>query len=131
LHFHLTPGQTHESQALIDLLEGAEVANFDGTEIVYPVKLAGDKGYRADWIDEYLLDSGIQPIIPTKGNQDPDARAVEFDPAAYRERNIIERLVGWLKESRRILSRFEKTAINFAGMLKMAFIHRYLRLMCD
>jgi len=42
--------------------------------------------------------------------------------------NIVERLIGWLKESRRIFSRFEKTAKNFAGMIKMAFIHRYLNL---
>jgi transposase len=131
LHFHLTPGQTHESQALIELLEGAEVADYDDVPMAYPVQLAGDKGYRAAWIDEYLLDLGIQPVIPSKTNQDRDARAVDFDDQAYRERNIVERLVGWLKESRRIFSRFEKTAKNFAGMMKMAFIHRYLRLMCD
>jgi transposase len=52
-----------------------------------------------------------------------------FNRETYRQRNIIERLIGWLKESRRILTRFEKTAKNFAGMIKMAFIHRYLRLM--
>ena len=51
-----------------------------------------------------------------------------FDKQAYRARNIIERLIGWLKEYRRIFSRFEKTAKNFAGMIRMAFIHRYLRL---
>jgi len=42
----------------------------------------------------------------------------------------VERLIGWLKESRRISSRFEKTAKNYAGMFKMAFIRRYLRLAC-
>jgi transposase len=113
------------------LLEGAEVTDYDDVPMAYPVQLAGDKGYRAAWIDEYLLDLGIQPVIPSKANQNRDARAVDFDDQAYRERNIVERLVGWLKESRRIFSRFEKTAKNFAGMLKMAFIHRYLRLMCD
>ena len=39
-------------------------------------------------------------------------------------------LIGWLKESRRVLTRFEKTAKNFLGMIKMAFIHRYLRVLC-
>jgi hypothetical protein len=29
-----------------------------------------------------------------------------------------------------ITTRFEKTAINFAGMIMMACIHRYLRLLC-
>jgi len=28
------------------------------------------------------------------------------------------------------LTRFEKSAKNFGGMLKMAFIQRYLRLIC-
>jgi transposase len=130
LHVHLTPGQTHESQALTTLLEGVDVVDQDDVPIVYPAKLAGDKGYRADWIDEYLLERGIQPVIPSKANQDHDARAIEFDREAYRQRNIVERLIGWLKESRRVLTRFEKTAKNFLGMIKMAFIHRYLRVLC-
>jgi len=88
--------------------------------------MAGDKGYRAHWIDEYLIDLGIAPVIPSKENEDRDARPVEFDREAYRDRNIVERLIGWLKEHRRIFSRFEKTAKNFGGFLKMAFIHRYL-----
>ena len=114
----------------MELLEGAEVVDHDDLPLAFPLQLAGDKGYRADWIDDYLLEQGIQPVIPSKCNQDREARGVEFDATAYRERNIIERLVGWLKESRRILTRFEKTAKNFAGMIKLAFIHRYLRLMC-
>ena len=98
--------------------------------MAWPLALAGDKGYRADWIDEYLLERGIEPVIPSKENEDHAARPIEFDKQAYRRRSIIEQLIGWLKESRRILSRFEKTAINFGGMIKMAFIHRYLRLIC-
>ena len=131
LHFHLTAGQTHESQGLVELLEGADIVDHDDRPLMFPIQLAGDKAYRADWIDEYLLNRRIQPVIPSKGNEDRDARPVDFDRQAYRERNIVERLIGWLKESRRILTRFEKTAKNFAGMLKMAFIHRYLRLMCS
>lgn len=102
----------------------------DGDPVAWPVALAGDKGYRADWIDEFLLELGITPVIPSKVNEDRDARAVEFDRDAYRRRNIIERLIGWLKECRRLFARFEKTAKNFGGMIKMAFIQRYLRLTC-
>ena len=110
--------------------EGADANLFDeeGEPIAWPVAVAGDKGYRADWIDEYLLDLGINPVIPSKNNEDRDARPVEFNRDAYKERNIVERLIGWLKENRRIFSRFEKTAKNFGGFLKMAFIHRYLML---
>ena len=130
LYFHLTAGQAHESTVLDTLLVGADANLFDneGQPIAWPVAIAGDKGYRADWIDEYLLNLEIRPVIPTKDSDHRDARLVEFDREAYRERNIVERLIGWLKESRRIFSRFEKTAKNFGGFIKIAFIHRYLTL---
>jgi transposase len=130
LDFHLTPGRAHETTGLVPLLEGAEerVVDGDGDPIARPVALAGDKGFRADWIDEYLLELGIEPVIPSKENEDRSARPVEFDKKAYRRRSIVENLIGWLKECRRVFSRFEKTAKNFGGMIKMAFIQRYLRL---
>ena len=133
LDFHLTAGQAHETTGLVPLLEGAEerVVDGDGEPIAWPVALAGDKGYRADWIDEYLIGLGIKPVIPSKENEDRGARAVEFDRDAYRRRSIVESLIGWLKECRRIFSRFEKTAKNFGGIIKRAFIQRYLRLCSD
>ena len=126
----MTPAQTHEAAAFDTLLVGAdeELVEKDGTPIAWPVSLAGDKGYRANWIDEYLSDLGINPVIPSKDNEQRDERLVAFDKEAYRDRNIVERLIGWIKECRRIFSRFEKTATNFSGMIKMAFIERYLRL---
>lgn len=131
MHFHLTPGQAHDSTVLDTVLEGADASlcDHDGEPLAWPVALAGDKGYRSEWIDQYLMELGINPVIPSKENEDRSARLVEFDRDAYRQRNIVERLIGWLKESRRIFSRFEKTAINFAGMIKVAFIRRYLRIM--
>ncbi len=131
LHFHLTAGQIHESTVLDDVLIGADerLIDSEGEAVAWPVALAGDKGYRADWIDAYLLALGIEPVIPSKANEDRDTRAVNFDREAYRDRNIIERLIGWLKECRRIFSRFEKTAKNFGGMIRMAFIQRYLKLL--
>lgn len=93
----------------------------------WPVRLAGDKGYRADWIDTCLVELEILPVIPSKSNEDRDTRPVQFDNESYRKRNIIERIIGWIKENRRVFSRFEKTAKNFGGMAKMAFIRCYLK----
>jgi transposase len=129
LHFHLTAGQTHESAVLDEVLIGADqfLIDEDGERIAWPFAVGGDKGYRADWIDEYLLDLEIEPVIPSKENEDRDARPVVFDKEAYRRRNIVERLIGWLKESRRIFARYEKTAKNFGGMITLAFIRQYLQ----
>ena len=44
--------------------------------------------------------------------------------------NVIERLIGWLKESRRVFSRFEKTAVNYLGMIHVACIRYYLAELC-
>ena len=130
LHFELSAGQAHDSTMVDTLLSRADEALLDesGTPMAWPEALAGDKSYRAQWIDEYLLELGIKPVIPSKENEDRTRRLVEFDKPAYRRRCIIECLIGWLKESRRIATRFEKKAINFGAMIKLAFIHRYLRL---
>lgn len=130
LHFELSAGQAHDGRMLEQVLDGADSALHDehGVAMPWPEKLAGDKGYRADRIDQHLLELGITPVIPSKENEDRSRRPVAFDKRAYRRRSIVECLIGWLKESRRIVTRFEKTAINFGGMVKLAFIHRYLRL---
>jgi transposase len=129
LHFHLTAGQAHEYTAFVPLLEGADerVRDGSGRPVAWPVAMAGDEGYRAAWIDEFLPGPGITPVIPSKENEDREARPVEFDREAYRRRSIVECLIGWLKECRRVASRFEKAAKNFGGMIKMAFIQRDLR----
>lgn len=101
--------------------------NSDGEPIAWPIALGADKGYRADWIDQYLIELGIKPVIPPKSNEDRNSRPVEFDKQTYRDRNIVERLIGWPKEYSRIFARFEKSAKNFAGMVRIGFIQRYFK----
>ncbi|KMY29862.1 transposase, partial [Pseudomonas putida] len=45
----------------------------------------------------------------------------------YRQRNIIERMFGWLKENRRIVTRFDKFAKSYAAMVSLACSMRCLR----
>jgi len=47
---------------------------------------------------------------------------------SYRRRSVVEQCVGWLKECRRIATRFEKLALSFLAMFKLAMIQRYLRI---
>jgi transposase len=99
----------------------------NGQPVAWPISLSGDKGYRANWIDQYLLDLGIEPVIPSRSTETRTIRPVPFDKEKYRDRNIVERLIGWLKEYRRIFSRFEKSAKNFGGMIRLGFLQRYLK----
>ena len=115
LHFELSAGQTHEAAAFEAVMTGADdhLRDVDGQPVAWPVALAA---------------SAASTVSGGVGRRAGDARPVEFDRHAYRDRNIVERLIGWLKECRRVFSRYEKTAKNFAGMIRMAFIQRYLRL---
>lgn len=128
LGFHLTAGQVHDSVVLDEVMMTAnELANSEGEPIAWPVAVGADKGYRADWIDQYLIELGIKPVIPSRSNEDRKGRAVPFDKSTYRSRNVVERLIGWLKEYRRIFARFEKSAKNFGGMIRLGFIQRYFK----
>ena len=84
---------------------------------------AADTGYHARRIREWLRRHHITPVIPTPINQEPDPA---FDKLAYRRRNLIERLIGWLKECRRLGTRYEKLAVNFVAFWIVAMIHRLL-----
>lgn len=125
----MSPGQEHDSKYLIPLLDKCEIIDEETGHQLHPEAVAGDKAYRSEAIDEQLIERGVRPVIPSKSNEDRSERKVDFNQEQYRGRNIVERLIGWLKESRRILTRFEKKAANFIGMIKMAFIQRYLRTM--
>lgn len=129
LHFEISAGQVHDSKVLGELLDNAdaELTDMAGEPLAWPKAAAMDKAYRSSAIDELLDELGIVPVIPSKSNEDREARGVEFDREAYRRRNVVERLIGWLKECRRIFSRFEKTSMNFGGMMKLAFIRQYLK----
>ena len=89
-----------------------------------PNAISGDKAYGSSSIREWLRRHRIKDVIPTKSNQ---PRRPGFDKDLYRNRNVVERCIGWLKECRRIATRYEKLAVTFLGMLKLAMIEQYLR----
>ena len=68
-------------------------------------------------------------MIPRRKDQRPDDGRVKFDREAYRRRAVVEQCVGWLKECRAVATRYEKLALNYLGLVKLAFIERYLRLL--
>lgn len=96
-----------------------------------PRRVAGDKGYSYPRIRQWLRQHGIRAVIPQRSDQVAHhrGRPLVLDRQAYRRRNVIECCIGWLKECRRIATRFEKLALHFLAMLKIAMIQRYLRLL--
>lgn len=125
LNFELSPGQTHETQRFDDLWNSTEVLDHKRNYLIQPDALAGDKAYYSFAIARRLEADGVTPVIPKIGAS-VNAQGGSFDRESYRRRNVIERLIGWLKESRRVFARFEKTAINYLGMIHTASIRFYL-----
>ena len=126
LNAELSPGQTHETQLFEDLWNTTEVSDPQLKHLVQPDALAGDKAYRSAKIVDQLAAEGVQPVIPEKGKKANDVDHPHFDREADRRRNVVERLFGRLKEFRRIFGRFEKTAVNYLGMIHAACIRLYL-----
>ena len=81
--------------------------------------LAGDAAYDSDGLPRFLLERGTTPVIPnnpTRKNRHP------FDEGAYRQRNLIERMFCRLKDWRRISTRYDKLAANFAAAVAIAAV---------
>lgn len=89
-----------------------------------PTAVAGDKGYTSQFVRAWLNDRGVRDVIPTQKNQKPRRN---FSRKLYRERNVIERCIGWLKECRRIATRYEKLAVRYLAMVKLGMIREYLK----
>lgn len=119
----ITAGQAHESTVAAPLLERIAVPTH-GRPKSRPARVAGDKAYSMPPIRIWLRDRRIEDVIPTRKDQTPSPT---FDKTRYRQRNVIERCVGWLKECRRLATRYEKLALHYLGMLTLGMIRRYLR----
>ena len=116
---NLTAGQSHECREVGGLLELAPVRR--------PRKLAGDKGYSYRHVRALLRCLGIGRVIPLRKGQ--PGRNGRFDREGYRRRNVVERLIGWLKENRRVGTRHDKLAASFLAFIKLAMIRRCWRLL--
>ena len=91
--------------------------------------LLADKGNDAEALRRYCDRYRMQPVIPlrTMKRKPKPGLSRLFDRPKYRQRNIIERMFGWLKENRRNVTRFDKLAKNYAAMVSLACAMRCLR----
>ena len=126
----MTAGQRHESTQFEALMNAVRIPQPKGRPRSRPRRVAGDRGYSFDRIRRWLRRRAIGAVIPQRSNEAARhrGRPLSFDREAYGRRSIIECCVGWLKECRRIGTRFEKLAVNFLAMVKVSIIQRILRI---
>jgi len=110
---HLTPGQTADISAASALLAYAEQR---------PRELLADKGYDSDGLRAELYLQGSHPIISWRSNRKQPGT---LDRARYAKR--IERMMGLLKQFRRVATRYGKTPASFLSFVQIAAIHRWMR----
>ena len=88
------------------------------------MRLIADKAYDTNPLRSLLAGNGIEAVIPSIRRRKP---LIPHDVIAYRDRNLIERMFGRLKDFRRIATRHDKLARNFlAGVLIAAALTWWL-----
>ncbi len=104
----ITPGQQHDSTVVTDFLDFVKAPHF-----------LADKAYDTNEILSECRLRDIQAVIPSTKRRKKKRR---INKAMYAKRYIVECFFHDLKRFRRIATRFEKTAGNFAGMIHFAAI---------
>jgi transposase len=129
LRFLLSSGQASDIAYAQPLLDGAYIPSLRGRPRKRCRWLLADKGYDAEALRQYCDRYRMQPVIPLRSIKckPKPGLARLFDRPKYRQRTIIERMFGWLKENRRIVTRFDKLARSFAAMVSLGCAMRCLR----
>jgi transposase len=125
----LTPGQQHEVTMLEPLLDAVSIGGKPGTPRRRFKTVAGDKGYDSQAVRQAIEGRGSIPLIPYRKLPDGSyaERAEGFDKIGYKRRNVVERLIGRIKECRRVATRYDKLAETFRAFVLLAFIRIWLK----
>lgn len=128
----VTPAQAGETAGLDAALGSVSVPRPGrGRPRQRPAAIAGDKGYDHPSVRRRLGRRGVKVVIahrrPHPHHRPKRGRPFGFDRALYRRRNAIERCVGWLKEHRRLATRYEKLAVSYLAVAHVCMIRLYLR----
>ena len=103
----LAPGNQHDVTMAPELLRLAGPVS----------RLIADKAYDTNKLRQLLTKQTIDPVIPSIARRKP---LIPYDPVLYRQRNLIERMFGRLKDFRRIATRYDKLARNFLAGIALA-----------
>jgi transposase len=109
----ITPGQHHDITQAIPLLEGIKDAN-----------VLADRGYISSLVREHIINKNSIPVIPSKSNS---KSPIDYDKHLYKERHLVECFFSKLKHFRRVFSRYDKSARNFASFVSFVGAILWLR----
>ena len=107
---------------MILLLTEGQVSDYRGARAMLTAlpdaeALIADRGYDSNWYREALADKGITPCIPGRKNR---REFIQYDQALSKQRNIVERMFGKLKDWRRIAMRYDRCAHTFMSAICIA-----------
>ena len=89
-----------------------------------PTHVIADKAYDAGHFRDAIRDIGAAAVIPPR---DQYRKPVPCDYRLYKERNLVERFFGKLKQFRRVATRYDKLVRNFYGFVIIAAIVMWLK----
>ena len=104
----LTEGQVHDVTQAPKLLKEAK-----NTVVL------GDKGYDSDAVVAQIEAQGSLAVIPPRR----DRRVMRsYDRDLFRSRSLVEQFFARIERCRRVATRYEKLAVTFLGMVRLACI---------
>jgi len=92
-----------------------------------PRRVVADKAYDSDKLDERFRKRRVLLIAPHRNGRVKPKTQDGRELRRYRRRWKIERLFAWLQNFRRVNTRWEYKAANFAGFVKLASIMILMR----
>lgn len=128
----LSSGAAHDAGYFHPVLNQVKIPAKRGRKRTRPEEIAADKAYDAGHIRKGLRQRGIKGMIPERQLRPGTKRRKKgphhrFDKETYKKRASVEQSIGWIKECRRIATRYEKLAVSFMSMIKLAFMRFYMK----
>ena len=116
----IASGQRHEVTLVDETLDAAFIDEL-------PQRLIGDMAYDSNPLDQRLFEERfiemIAPHNPTRKRKTQDGRPLR----RYKRRWKVERIFAWLQNYRRLVTRYERKATNFLGLVQLGCILILLR----
>lgn len=111
----LTPGQTSDYLGYDAVMDD---------DLPQPKVLLADKGYDSDAIRDDVEARGGTSVIPARKNRKNPQPVDDF---IYALRNLVERCFNKMKNSRRLATRYDKTATSYLGFVELVSARLWFR----